>query len=306
MEVHQLRYFVAVVQEGGFSRAAETVRVAQPSLSQQIQKLEAEVGQPLFDRFARGVSLTEAGHKLLPFARRVLTTLHDARLSVDECRERVAGAVVLGIIPTVAPYVVRSLLRTLRETHPEVSVQIREDMTEPLVRALEQGELDLALVSTCRNASGTRRERWLEEPLLLMLPEDHPAAREQAASPETLRGETLLSLEESHCLSQQIERWCRRHKIPPRTGLPAVQLSTIVAMVAAGQGVSLLPAMAVPYEQGKGCAFLPLGEFSPQREINLLRHPGRFQSRAAEAVAALAREVVSGAVSASLRGATHR
>lgn len=299
MEVHQLRYFVAVVREGGFSRAAESVRVAQPSLSQQIQKLETEVGQPLFDRFARGVSLTEAGHKLLPFARRVLATLHDAQLSVDESQEQVAGAVVLGIIPTVAPYIVRSLLRTLKDAHPGVKVQIREDMTEPLVRALEQGEVDIALVSTCRSASGTQRECWLEEPLLLVLPEDHPAAGRKVASPEMLRGETLLSLEEGHCLSQQIERWCRRHKIPTRTGLPAVQLSTIVAMVAAGQGVSLLPAMAVPYEQGKGCVFLSLRAFAPQREINLLRNPARFQSRAAVAAAEVARRVVSEAVGAA-------
>ena len=166
-------------------------------------------------------------------------------------------------------------------------------MTEPLVRALEQGELDLALVSTCRSALGTQRERWLEEPLLLMLPENHPAASRKTASPEMLRGEILLTLEESHCLSQQIERWCRRQKVPLKIGLPAVQLSTIVAMVASGQGVSLLPAMAVPYEQGKGCVFLSLRAAAPRREINLLRNPARFQSRAAAVVAALARQVVA-------------
>ncbi len=298
MEVHQLRYFVAVVQEGGFSRAAESVRVAQPSLSQQIQKLEAEIGHSLFDRFARRVSLTEAGHKLLPFARRILGSLHDAQSCLDECHEALTGMVTVGIIPTVAPYIVHSLLRALSAAHPGVVVQIREDTTESLVRALENGDLDMAIVSTCRTTPGTHREHWIEEPLLMMLPETHPAAKKRWASLEALRSETFLSLDESHCLSQQIERWCRQQKIRRRVALPAVQITTLVAMVAAGQGISLLPAMAIPREKDQGCVFLSLRASAPQREINVLRNPARYQSQAAAAVSTLARRAVSEAVEA--------
>jgi LysR family transcriptional regulator, hydrogen peroxide-inducible genes activator len=158
MEVHQLRYLVALAQEGSFSRAAERMRVAQPSLSQQIQKLEAEVGQPLFDRLPRGVMLTEAGRKLLPFARRILTELADAQRTVDECRIEPSGTVVVGIIPTIAPYVLRPLLEALADEYPNVAINVLEDVTEALVRRLEGGEIDLAIVSTCRNGPGILRE----------------------------------------------------------------------------------------------------------------------------------------------------
>ena len=305
MEIHQLRYFVAVAQEGGFSRAAELAHVAQPSLSQQIQKLEAEVGQPLFDRLSRGVSLTEAGQRLLPIARRILSDLHDARRCVDECQREAGGSVTVGIIPTVAPYVVRPLLRALVTSHPGVTLHILEDVTEQLVRALEDGELDLALVSTCRGGPGMHRELLTREPLLMMVPQDHPATTKPRPPLEILREEPFLTLQESHCLTQQIERWCRLHRFTPKPTLPAAQLSTLVAMVAAAQGVSLLPAMAVSHEQGQGCAFLPLGEVAPLREINLLRNPARFQSKAATMVAALTRQVVSAAIHPEPPGRPH-
>lgn len=296
MEVHQLRYFVAVAQEGGFSLAAERVRVAQPSLSQQIQKLEAEVGQPLFDRLSRGVSLTEAGQKLLPFARRILTDLGDAQRCVDECQQSVAGTVTLGIIPTIAPYIVRPLLRACAAEHPGVTLHLLEDVTGRLVRSLEHGELDLAVVSTCGNASGMHRELWWREPLLLMVPEDHPEVKKRRPDPRVFRQERLLTLQEGHCLSRQVEQWCRRQKMTRRTVQSALQLSTVVAMVAAWQGVSLLPAMAVASEGARGCVFLPLHDAPPEREINALHNPARFQSRAAVAVAGLARRIVAEAV----------
>jgi LysR family hydrogen peroxide-inducible transcriptional activator len=303
MEVHQLRYFVAVVQEGGFSRAAEVAHVAQPSLSQQIQKLEAELGQRLFDRLSRGVSLTEAGHKLLPFARRILSDLGDALRCVEESQREVGGTVTLGIIPTVAPYILRSLLTTLRSTQPAVTLQVRENVTEALVRGLENGELDMAMVSTCRNAPGLLRECLTHEPLWLTLPKNHAAAKKKWASLEVLRQEPFLSLDETHCLSQQIGSWCRRHQIRRRSAQPVVQLSTIVAMVAAGQGVSLIPAMAEPHEKGKGCTFLSLRALAPHREINILRNPARFQSRSAAAVAVIARQTVLDSIaSANQRG----
>jgi LysR family transcriptional regulator, hydrogen peroxide-inducible genes activator len=192
MEVHQLRYLVALAQEGSFSRAAERMRVAQPSLSQQIQKLEAEVGQPLFDRLPRGVMLTGAGRKLLPFARRILTELADAQRTVDECRSEPSGTVAVGIIPTIAPYVLRPLLDALAEEYPNVAVNVFEDVTEALVRRLEDGEIDLAIVSTCRNGPGILRETWTREPLRAALPQRHPLAQYSSLSWHQLRGEPFL------------------------------------------------------------------------------------------------------------------
>lgn len=292
MEVHQLRYLVAVADHRNFTRAAVQVRVAQPSLSQQIRKLEDEIGQPLFDRLARGVLPTEAGRRLLTCARKILTDLADAGRCADEFREGVAGTVAIGIIPTIAPYALRSILAACRKEHAELQIEVLEDVTDNLVRALEDGAIDLALVSTCRNGVTVHRELWLREPFVAVLPETHRLAKRKRISWEDLPDEPFLMLHETHCLSRQIERWCARHRLRARAALPAMQLSTIVAMVAAGEGISLLPAMAVPHEQNRGCVFLSLGSSAPEREINLLRNPQRYRSKAATAFIDVAEEVM--------------
>src|SRR5947208_14443870 len=158
MEIHQLRYFGAVANEGSFSRAAAKVRVAQPSLSQQIRKLEAEVGQPLSDRLPRSVVLTEAGRCLIDYARQILASIGDARRCVDELKGEVAGKVAVGAIPTIAPYVLPELLGKFQKHYPEVTLEIVEDVTEGITRRIEAGELDVALASTCRPSSTLRRE----------------------------------------------------------------------------------------------------------------------------------------------------
>src|SRR5688572_5620850 len=176
MEIHQLRYFVAVAEEKSFSRAAEKVRVAQPSLSQQIQKLEAELGQPLFDRLARRVILTEAGHGFLPYAHRILNELSSAQRYVSDRGAEPRGEVSLGVLPTIAPFIVEKLLSHSAEKYPAVRVNIIEDVTENLVRMIDSGEIDLAIISTCRNVNGAHVEKCADEPLLAAVPRDHPLA----------------------------------------------------------------------------------------------------------------------------------
>lgn len=292
MELHQLRYLVAVAEHRSFSRAAERVRVAQPALSQQIQKLEAEMGQPLFDRLVRNVQPTEAGRRLLTIARKILTDVADARRCVDECRDGMAGVVRLGLIPTIAPYVLLEVLSRCGEAYPRLQIEIAEDVTANLARALEDGEIDLAIVSTCRSDTGIQRELWTREPLLAALPEKHPLAKRKRVTWDNLRDETFLMLHETHCLSQQIERLCRQHRMKSRSTLPTMQLSTIMAMIAAGQGVSLIPLMAVAHERNRGCVFLPLREPEPRREINVLRSASHYHSKVVSAFAEIARQTI--------------
>src|SRR5438445_495868 len=137
-------------------REAAKVRVAQPSLSQQIRKLEAEVGQPLFDRLPRSVVLTEAGRCLVDYARQILASIGDARRCVDELKGEVAGKVAVGAIPTIAPYVLPELVVTFQKHYPDVILEIVEDVTDGITRRIEAGELDVAVASTCR-ASPTLR-----------------------------------------------------------------------------------------------------------------------------------------------------
>ena len=288
MEIHQLRYFVAVAEEGNFSRAAQRVRVAQPSLSQQIQKLEWEIGQPLFDRLPRSVVLTEPGRRFLTFARKILTDIADAQRCVDECKGEAVGRLVVGAIPTIAPYVLPRLLAQFQRNHPKVTVEVIEDVTEKLVRDLDNGELDLALVSTCQGGSHLHRHPLGKEPLLVALPAAHRLAKRGRVTWHDLKSEKFLALHEMHCLSHEVDRVCASHGVHPQVALRGAQLSTIVGMVAIGMGVSLVPQMMVDYIAKSGCAFLPMAGATLQRELNLIRNPLRHENKAVIAFSALA------------------
>ena len=164
MEIHQLRYFIAVAEEGSFSRAAAKVRVAQPSLSQQIQKLEAEFGQPLFDRLPRSVVLTDAGTCLIDYARNILP----------------------------------KLIEGFQRRYPKVKLEIVEDVTEGIARRVEAGELDIALLSTCRQSPTLKREPLLKEPLLALVSKKNPLAKKSEVTWDDLKSQRFLVLHEMH------------------------------------------------------------------------------------------------------------
>jgi LysR family transcriptional regulator, hydrogen peroxide-inducible genes activator len=283
MEIHQLRYFVAVADEGSFSRAAAKVRVAQPSLSQQIRKLEAEVGQPLFDRLPRSVVLTEAGRCLLDYARQILASIGDARRCVDELKGKIAGDVAVGAIPTIAPYVLPELVVTFQKHYPDVTLHIVEDVTEGISRRVEGGELDVALASTCQRSPTLRVELLGKEPLLGLVPKDHPLAKKTLIEFDDLKSQRFLLLHEMHCLSQQVHHLLESRRLRPEIALAGSQLSTIANMVAAGIGLSIVPQMMVKHHATPGCVSLPFARPVPERELSVLYNPLRFQSKAAAA-----------------------
>src|SRR5437870_10655057 len=294
MEIHQLRYLVAVADEGSFSRAAAKVRVAQPSLSQQIRKLEADVGQPLFDRLPRSVVLTEAGRCFIDYARQILASIGDARRCVDELKDEVAGKLAVGAIPTIAPYVLPDLVVTFQKHYPEVTLEIIEDVTEGITRRVEAGELDVALASTCHSSPTLRRESVGNEPLLALVPEGHPLAKKTLVELDDLKSQRFLLLHEMHCLSQQVHHLLESRRLHPEIALAGSQLSTIANMVAAEIGVSIVPQMMVKHQPIPGCISLPFASPVPERELNFLHNPLRFQSRAAAAFRQEAAALLSG------------
>jgi LysR family hydrogen peroxide-inducible transcriptional activator len=283
MEIHQLRYFVAVADEGSFSRAAAREHVAQPSLSQQIQKLEAEMDQRLFDRLPRSVVVTEAGKCLLEYARRILAEIADARRCVDELKREVAGQLAVGAIPTIAPYVLPALIGKFQHRYPKVTLEIFEDTTERLVRRLEDGELDIAFVSTCDESPALERHSLGKEALLILLPKGHQLAKKKKIKWNDLKSQKFLLLHELHCLSAQIYQFLVDHHLRPELAVRGAQLGTIARMVAAGMGVSLVPQMMIDTEPATGCVALPFAPPVPVRELNVVRNPLRFQSKAAAA-----------------------
>ena len=283
MEIHQLRYFVAVAEEGSFSRAAAREHVAQPSLSQQIQKLEAEVDHRLFDRLSRSVVVTEAGKCLLEYARKILVEIAESRRCLDDLKEDVAGRLTIGAILTMAPYVLPKLVGRFQARYPKVELEILEDTTESLALRLEQGTLDIAIMSSCQKSATVEAHPLGKEVLFVLLAREHPLATQKKISWSDLKSDKFLLLHEVHCLSAQICKLLAAHDLRPELPLRGAQLTTIAQMVATGVGVSVVPQMMVEYGLPPGCVALPFTPPVPTREVNLLRNPLRHQTKAAAA-----------------------
>lgn len=283
MEIHQLRYFVAVAEEGSFSRAAAREHVAQPSLSQQIQKLEAEMDHRLFDRLSRSVVLTEAGKCLLEYARKILVEIAESRRCLDDLKSDVAGRLAVGAIPTMAPYVLPKLIGDFQTRYPKVDLEILEDTTERLASKLEEGTLDIAIMSTCQQSPALEPHPLGKEALFVLLPNQHRLAKKKKISWSDLKSEKFLLLHEVHCLSAQVCQLLATHNLRPELALRGAQIATIAQMVATGMGVSLVPQMMIENDLPGGCVALPFTPPAPMREINLLRNPLRLETKAAAA-----------------------
>ena len=283
MEIHQLRYFVAVADEGSFSRAAAREHVAQPSLSQQIQKLEAEMDQRLFDRLPRSVVVTEAGKCLLEYARKILVEIAEARRCLDDLKRDIAGRLTVGAIPTMAPYVLPELIGKFQSRYPKVDLEIFEDTTESLALRLEDGTLDIAIMSTCHQSPTLERHPLGKEALLILLPNQHRLAKKKKIKWSDLKSQKFLLLHEVHCLSAQVCQLLATHNLRPELAVRGAQLATIAQMVATGMGVSLVPQMMIESDLPSGCVALPFAPPAPVRELNLLRNPLRLETKAAAA-----------------------
>lgn len=278
MELHQLRYFVAVAECGNFSRAAKRCGVAQPSLSQQIARLEKQLGHPLFDRLPRRVVLTDSGRLLLERAGRLLS-------EVDEIEHRLrdggdSDRLSAGAIPTIAPFLLPAALRTFRRDHPNVELSIREDFTESLIAAVLAGELDLAIVSLPMDDKRLHAEPLMQEPLLLAVPQGHRLARRRTITIADLREEPFVLLHEMHCLGDQMLSLCRQHGMVRNVTCRGAQLTTVHSMVAAGLGVSFLPAMMCN-KSDPGCRYRKIADARPTRTIACIWHLYRYRTRTA-------------------------
>lgn len=279
MELHQLRYFLAVARTKNFSRAAEQCHVAQPSLSQQIMKLERELGEKLFERTKREVALTPAGDLLQTHAQRVLHEVELASEGVRELRGLVRGRVTLGALPTVAPYFLPQRLQAFTAQFPAVEVVVHEDTTDQLAAALLAKEIDLALVSLPVERTGLVAEEFFDEKLLVALPVGHALAKKRRLTFDDLEGEAFILMKEGHCLSGQALQFCRINGFAPRVSFRSAQIETVLAFVAQGWGVSVVPAMAcvrpMPGVRYRACAGMTRSIGIIYREARALTHAGR-------------------------------
>jgi LysR family transcriptional regulator, hydrogen peroxide-inducible genes activator len=289
MELSQLRYVLAVAEAGNFTRAATRSNVAQPSLSQQIIKLERELGHKLFHRLGRKAVLTEAGTAFVERARRILFEVEDATRELGDSPS-FERKITVGAIPTLAPYLLPGLIARCRSRHPNLQVNIREDFKLTLLREMLEGELDLALVALPVDEASIQVEVLWKEPLLLAVARDHPLATRQGVTAADLAKESFILLGSSSSLAAQVRRFCGDHHFEPRIGSRCAQVATVKALVATGAGISILPAGARTAEDRDALAYVALADAEPSREIAVLKHMQRYQSRGAEQFLALVRE----------------
>src|SRR4051812_25094186 len=292
MELSQLRYAVAVADAGNFTRASERSHVTQPSLSQQILNLEREVGHKLFHRLGRKAVLTEAGTVFLDRARRILFEVETAskKLSDHPSLER---RITVGAIPTVAPYLLPRLIKLCRKRHPNLQIDVREDFRSHLLHSVIEGELDLAIAALPVKDQRVSVEPLLTEPLLLVVAKDHPLAEKPAVEAADLANENFIMLGTSSSLASQIRNFCGDHHIEPRIGFRCAQIATVKALVGLGVGISILPRVAQAPEDRKTLVYITLAVGAPTRELVVIRHLQRYQSRGAEQFLALLREITA-------------
>jgi len=277
MELHQLRYFCAVADNGSFSRAAEKCHVSQPSLSQQVQKLESELGGRLFDRLGRSVRLTDLGEAFLPRARSVLHELSSAKDELTERLQSEAGPVVVGAIPTVAPYWLAQRLASFARKFPKVQLTIAEEITPVLLQRLRAGSVDLAVLALPIRGHEFDSHPLFTERLHAALPKAHKFARRPSVQLADLRHDPFLFLRDGHCFRDTSVAACDRAHLDPRVVFESGHLSSLLAMVGAGMGVSLVPEMAV--DKSRPCRFVRIADPQAQRTIAAVVLRGRTLNR---------------------------
>jgi LysR family transcriptional regulator, hydrogen peroxide-inducible genes activator len=283
MELQQLRYFCAIADTGSFTRAAQQTHVSQPSLSQQLRKLEDELGARLFDRLGRTVQLTEAGRLFLPNARAVLRDLEAARSDVIERKMSIGGPISIGVIPTIAPYFLPPILATFSRKYPEARVSVAEEITPFLLERLRAVTMDAAIVALPLQGRSHDFQTFplMVEKLYAVLPKRHALTKRRAVSLEELQDDPFLLLRDGHCFRETTVAACKRAGLSPKIMFESGQFSSILSMVSAGLGVSIVPAMAL--EKRPGCRYVPLSDERAARTIGVVTLNGRARTRATEA-----------------------
>jgi LysR family hydrogen peroxide-inducible transcriptional activator len=291
MELNQLRYFVAVAELSSFTKAAARCCVSQPSLSQQIQKLERELGLQLLDRFGRRVKLSEAGEAFYDRAVAALDAIDDARTSVQNGHDWQTGTISIGAIHTIAPYLLPDVVRRLTKRFPQAQVTVYEQLTEQLVANCLAGELDVGIVALPIAEQRLRTEALFAERLVAVVPAHSVLAKHKRLSLAEVTSQPFVLLDDMHCLGQQILQLCTDRSCAPAVSCRTAQLLTVQELVSLGQGVSLVPEMAAKRDRDRRRVYRPIDVPPVEREIAMIWRPRYRPRRLVEAVLELLRDL---------------
>jgi LysR family transcriptional regulator, hydrogen peroxide-inducible genes activator len=286
MNLRDLRYFVALADTRHFGKAAERSFVSQPTLSAQIKKLETYLGVQLIERQPRKVTLTETGAKILPLARRILQESDEIVSLARNEHDPLSGKLKVGLIPTIGPYLLPLVARKLRKQLPRLKLMLYEHQTQPLLEKLRAGDIDLGVLALPVPLDGLEARPLYDENFTLAVPSNSPLAKRANVKVDDLTGETLLLLEDGHCLRDQALDVCSRIDVKESEDYRATSLETLRQMVAAGLGITLLPELATrgPFGSGQGLTVKSFARPVPSRSVGAVWRKSTARTDAIKAV----------------------
>jgi LysR family hydrogen peroxide-inducible transcriptional activator len=268
MNLRDLRYLVAIAEHKHFGRAAEACFVSQPTLSTQLKKLEQTLGVTLIERTNRRVMLSPAGEEIVEQAQKILREVNTLTAMAEQYRDPLGGDFRLGIIPTVAPYLLPKILGPLNKAFPKLRLHLTEAQTSQLTRMLKQGDLDALLLALPLQEENVTELELFKEPFLFAASKQHPKAKQTSVTLSDLEDEEVLLLEDGHCLRDQALDVCNSHRAVENTNFRATSIETLRQMVAANAGITLMPQLAVQKRSGS-VRYLPFSGRAPYRSIGL-------------------------------------
>lgn len=277
MDSEQISHFISVSEHGNFTRAAKELFISQPALSRSIQRLEEELGQPLFERKPRSVELTDAGETFLERATQILALVKESKAEI--CDDGQRGRIRVAAIPTIAPYFLPELLRRFSTLRPLATLAVYESTTDELIKKLQVGDLDIGILALPIDHRELEVEELFDEELFLVLPIHHPLADQPVISPDLLEPHPFVLLDEAHCLSDNVKSYCRRNSTHPVAVERVNQLVMVQELVSLGQGVSMIPAMARRLDLSETRVYRTIENPTPKRTVVAAWNPYRYDSR---------------------------
>jgi len=292
LKLKDLRYLVALADQRHFGRAAERCFVSQPTLSAQLKKLEQALGVQLIERAPNNVSLTAAGEEIVVRARRILEASDEVVTLARSQRDPLAGRLRMALLPTIGPYLLPQLAPLIRRSLPRLQLRLYEYQTAAMLEKLHAGELDLGILALPVELEGLESRELYREAFLVALPERHPLAAHEAVRVADLKDETLLLLEDGHCLRDQALEVCSRVGVREQQDFRATSLETLRQMVATGAGITLLPELAGrgAYRSARGVVLRPFTRPMPVRHVGAVWRKTTARRGAIEALCKLITE----------------
>jgi len=290
LTLKQLRYFEAVAKKRHFGQAADICAVSQPALSVQIREMEESLGLPLFERGPRGVTPTAFAETLLPRVRAILSEVDALGELARAAQSELAGRLRLGVIPTIAPYLLPGVITRIGARFPAVDLHVRESMTGRLVEELTEGQIDAAIVALPLSNPALSVTELFSESMVFVRPDNQ--STQPAPQPEALQNMRLLLLEEGHCFRDQALSYCGLPATQPRDGLDGSSLSTLVQMVGSGIGVTMIPEMAIGVEtKSAPVSIVRFADPQPTRKIGMIWRKNSPLEEHLQTIAHLTKEV---------------